>query len=440
MQCCVFSNFCLVQANFSGYEHYSRGCGFCFKINKYNRLNCLTNSRISYTAATSSFQIKATAGACEMQIMQNTNAVVKLLVYPDFVIQKSFPLTTVTQLSDLFVNMIINCDTDFTGSEKRVCQNYNNKAELTVSLPVIVPDASAVYSRASVFSLFTQITAIFSSFVSQFDCFSSTQAVMFTKMIRISNTFNNSAVNCLLPIDQFIGDVDRVVRLLRVTDTDGTAVEFKFSTTSKTIRVLRTWLECTDDLFGQQSCLDNIQKVLNMKSPQAIISREFMKAATLVKQVQNTITARAANRASAVVALNESTVCFTTTNIGDPNQYYQIQLDFMVGDPRFQPDQHHDVLTLRGQILYPGTGVGSGQLGKYCYNIQLSAQQLVKYNNLLKNKENVTGMVSILTSVMPVDKLTIQQTTKTTNYMYVLSLCLIIVSIIWYFISVRDLR
>ncbi|CAL5984597.1 Conserved_hypothetical protein [Hexamita inflata] len=370
-----------------------------FKIDKYNRLNCLTNPMISYTAATNSLQIKATTGACEVQIRQNTNAVVKLLVYPDFVIQKSFPLTSVTQLSHLFVNMVMNCDTDFTGSEKRVCQrimqtfqeSYNNKAELTVSLPAIVPGPGALYDRESVFSLFTVITAITSSFANQFDCFTTSQAVFLKKMIRITNTLNNSAVNCILPFNQFIGDIDSTIRLLRVTDSDDTAVEFKFSSTSQVIRVQRTWMECQDDLFGEQQCLDNIQTVLRMKSPQAIISREFVKQSSLVKQVQNALSARAATRASAIVTLNESTACVSTTNIGDPTQYYQIQLDFTVGDPRFQLDQHTDVLTLRSQVLYPGSGVGSGQFGKYCFSFTFSDQQQVLFKNLLKSKSQVTG-------------------------------------------------
>ncbi|CAL6095034.1 Conserved_hypothetical protein [Hexamita inflata] len=419
-----------------------------FKIDKYNRLECLSNPSISYTGATSSFQIKATAGNCEMQIIQNMNAVVKLLVYPDFVIQKSFSLASVTQLSDLFVNMVVNCDTDFTGSEKRVCQrimqtfqeNYNNKAELTVSLPAVVPGPDATYSRQSVFSLFTKITAITSSFVNQFDCFTSTLAVFFSNLIRLSNTINASAVNCILPFDQFIGDVDQTIKLIRVTDTDGTAVEFKFASTSKTVMTDLAWLECSEDLYGVKSCQDNIKIARAMKAPQGIISREFMKNSVRVKQVQNTIVARATALANTYVTLNKTGACITTINIGYENMFYQVKLDLMEGSPRFQPGQHTNKLTVWSQMLYPGTGTALGQYGTYCFSFELTQQQLQIYDQFYKNIQQVTSMVTLLSIAIPIDKLVMEDITSSVNYMYILSFVLIMASVVWYYISIRDLR
>ncbi|CAL6011379.1 Conserved_hypothetical protein [Hexamita inflata] len=419
-----------------------------FKIDKYNRLECLSNPSISYTGVTSSFQIKATAGNCEMQIRQNTNAVVKLLVYPDFVIQKSFSLASVTQLSDLFVNMIVNCDTDFTGSEKRVCQrimqtfqeNYNNRAELTVSLPAIVPGPDATYSRQSVFSLYSKITAITSSFVNQFDCFTSSQAVFFTRVVRVTNVINNSAVNCILPFDQFIGDADQTIRLLRVTDTDGSAAEFKFVTDSKQIQVVRTWMECSHDLNGEEMCLSNMQKVLKMKAPVGILSREFIKNGQMVKQVQTAITTRATTHDSSVVTLNDKQACITTTNHNEANEYAQIRVDFMIGEPHFQPTQHTEVLTVRGQFLFPGYGKVNGDWGRYCFNFELTEEQNILYHKFYQNRKYANALVTFITTILPSDKLTIEYTQTTINYMYVLSAILILASVIWYFFSIRDLK
>ncbi|CAL6088685.1 Conserved_hypothetical protein [Hexamita inflata] len=420
-----------------------------FKIDKYNRLNCLTNPMISYTAATNSFQIKATPGACEVQVRQNTNAVVKLLVYPDFVIQKSFPLTTVTQLSHLFVNMVFSCDTDFTGSEKRICQrimqtfqeNYNNKAELTVSLPAIVPGPNALYDRESVFSLFTVITAISSSFANQFDCFTtSQQAVLFVKQIRMTNVLNASSINCIQPFSTFIGDVDRTVIMVRITDTDKSFVEFKFIYYSQVVRVTSQWLECINDILGEQHCLDSIQKGIKMKAPQGIISREFMKGDVLVKQVQNAIQPRPASRLSANATLNQTHVCMSTTNFGDPNEITQVQIDLVIGEPRFQPTQHTDKLTLRGQMLFPGSNKIPWQIGQYCYKISLTEQQKAFYDKMYANQNQITGTVIFLASNLPIDKVTMQSNVQNGNYMYILSAILIAASVVWYFISIRDLR
>ncbi|CAL6068238.1 Hypothetical_protein [Hexamita inflata] len=259
-------------------------------------------------------------------------------------------------------------------------------------------------------------------------------------MIRVTNQINTSAVNCNLPYEQFIGDTDKIIRMVRITDSDGTFAEFKFVGYSKILQVKREWMECTSDLFGEQQCLDNIQKVLKMKTPKGIISREFMKGDILVKQVQNAISTHSAPRSSAIVSVNQTSVCVTTSNYGDLNDYYQIQVDIMTGDPRFQPKLHSEVLTLRGQVLFPGTGKQLGQYGTYCYNIILTSAQLDIYNIIYNNQSQVSSVISFISDNIPVDKLIMQSTSTTTNYMYVLSAVLIIASIVWYFISIRDLR
>ncbi|CAL6049810.1 Hypothetical_protein [Hexamita inflata] len=91
-----------------------------------------------------------------------------------------------------------------------------------------------------------------------------------------------------------------------------------------------------------------------MKSPQCIISREFLKGDILLKQVQNSMFIRNALHSSSNVSLNESHVCFSTSNNGEYNKFTQVQTDFMIGEPRFQPTFHTNLLTLRRQILFPG--------------------------------------------------------------------------------------
>ncbi|CAL5994852.1 Hypothetical_protein [Hexamita inflata] len=259
-------------------------------------------------------------------------------------------------------------------------------------------------------------------------------------MIRMTYGINTSSVNCNLPYEQFIGDTDKIIRMVRVTDSDGSFAEFKFVGYSKVLQVERVWMECTSDLFGEQSCLDNIQKVQKMKAPKGIISREFMKGDLFVKQVQNAITPKVAPRASATLSINQTSVCVTTTNNGDANEYHQIQVDMMIGAPRFQPTQHAEVLTLRGQVLFPGTGKQTGQHGTYCYDISLSAAQQAIYKNIYKNQSQASVLISFISDNIPVDKLIMQSMSTTTNYMYALSAVLIIASVVWYFISIRDLR
>ncbi|CAL5979004.1 Conserved_hypothetical protein [Hexamita inflata] len=413
-----------------------------FKIDLYNRLDCLQDTKIIYDQAKQEMQIGAITGNCKVQIRQSTDAIIKILVYPDLVISKNISLSSVTQISDIFANLILNCDNDFVGTEQRIChrmlqqfvKSFNNKAELTLSLPAIIPDGSAVYSRESEFQLFAPIEAISSSFVNYFDCFTSQQAVLFTNQIRLTYEINTSAVYCSQPFEQFIGDSDHSIRTIRVTDIDGTFVEFKAVTNSKILQVTRIWMECAFDLLGEQQCQDNIQRVLKMKEPHGIISREFLNGDTLVKQVQRTILVRGTRHASSNVSLNQSHVCLTTSNNGEENGFYQVKVDLMIGTPRLQPTQHTQTLSLKGQIVYPGIQYAMRSYGIYCFQIQLTQQQQQFYNMMMHDTSQVTGIVNFMSDI-PIDKIKMQLVSDHIDYMYVLSATLVLSSVVWYILQ-----
>ncbi|CAL6084750.1 Conserved_hypothetical protein [Hexamita inflata] len=415
-----------------------------FKIDLYNRLNCIENQQISYSASTQEIQIIASIGSCKVQIRQDQSAIIKIIVNSDLIIQKSMSLAAVNSLSDLFLNMMFNCLTDFTGTEQRICQrillelqqDMSSQTELTIFLPAIIPDGSASYSRESAFQLYSVITATSSSFVKEFDCFTSNQqAVFFTKQIRMTYVLNQSAVNCIKPYEQFIGDTDHVVTTLIITDSQNT-VQFDFNSTSKVIQQTNIWLECQYDQQGEQACINKIKDFKTFSSPQGIIQRSYMKGDIIVKSVQNDVIVRQANRESAIITINQSQVCMTTTNNGDETAFYQIRVDLMIGTPRFEPTSHQNLFSLIGQIYFPGNNV-TGQSGTYCYNIQLSQQQLQQYKLIVNDKSEVTGIASFITSTLPVDKIIILDLSAQTDYMYVLSAVLVLSSVIWYLIMQR---
>ncbi|CAL6049806.1 Hypothetical_protein [Hexamita inflata] len=169
-----------------------------------------------------------------------------------------------------------------------------------------------------------------------------------------------------------------------------------------------------------------------MKLPKCIISREFMKGDELVKQVQNTMFVRNAYFTCSNVSLNQSHACFTSSSNGEDNQFYQVQIDLMIGEPRLQPEQHTDLLTLKGQVYYPG--IQTTVIGIYCFHIQLSSKQKQFYNKIISNKQEATGIVKFLADI-PVDKINIQPVSDKIDYMYVLSAVLILSSVVWYFLN-----
>ncbi|CAL6035490.1 Conserved_hypothetical protein [Hexamita inflata] len=412
-----------------------------FKIDLFNRLNCIENQQISYSASTQEIQIFASIGSCKAQIRQDQNAVVKIIVNSDLIIQKSISLAAVNQLSDLFQNMVFNCLTDFTGTEQRICQrilielqqNMSSQAELTLFLPAIIPDGSASYSRESAFQLYSVITATSSSFVKEFDCFTSNQqAVYFSKQIRMTYILNSSAVNCIKPYEQFIGDTDYVITTLIITDSQNT-IQFDFNSTSKEIRQTNVWLECQYDIQGEKACINKIQILQTYNSPQAIIQRSYMKSDIIVKSVQNDVTVRPAKHDSAKVSMNQQQICVNTTSYGEETGFYQIKVDLMIGLPRFMPALNSNLLSIFGQIYYPGSII-NGSTGQYCFNTSLSQIQLQMFKKIVKDKSSATGIVTLITSIISVDRLTILDESNQTDYMFVLSAVLVLSSVVWYVI------
>ncbi|CAL6023383.1 Hypothetical_protein [Hexamita inflata] len=92
---------------------------------------------------------------------------------------------------------------------------------------------------------------------------------------------NSSAVNCIKPYEQFIGDTDYVITTLIITDSQNT-IQFDFNSTSKEIRQTNVWLECQYDIQGEQACVNKIKILKTYNSPQGLIQRSYMKGDTIV--------------------------------------------------------------------------------------------------------------------------------------------------------------
>ncbi|CAL6075118.1 Hypothetical_protein [Hexamita inflata] len=132
--------------------------------------------------------------------------------------------------------MVINCDADFTGTQKRICNrilllfqtSLDNKAEITLSLPAVIPGNTVLYDRQSEISLFSPINTISSSFVNEFGCYVSQEAVFFENMFRLTFVLNQSMLICAQQITQFVGNFDKVIRTVKIMDNNYNHVEFKF--------------------------------------------------------------------------------------------------------------------------------------------------------------------------------------------------------------------
>ncbi|CAL6075136.1 Conserved_hypothetical protein [Hexamita inflata] len=419
-----------------------------FAIDKYNRLNCLYNQLISYNGNTKDIKITADAQNCQFQIQTSQMATLKLKVYPKFVVSKQFPLTGVTNIGQLFTNMVINCDADFTGTQKRICNrilllfqtSLDNRAEITLSLPAVIPGNTALYDRQSEISLFSSIKTISSSFVDQFDCYISQEAVFFENIIKLTYVMNSSMVYCAQTVEQFLGTFNRIVRILKVSDANYNDVAFKFVNVGSTVSLTTTkvWLECKNELSGEAECIQKIKKAMQLKNSTGIISREFYLDDAIVKQVQTSMSSRQNKYANAVVTMNTSSFCFTTTNNGDTTDFYQIQIQMAVGAPRFFPEQHQEVFSLQSQMYFPGN-LDKGQEGNYCFGYSIQGQEAI-YQKIYDNKDQTTGVISMLGTQIAISQINIASHKETTNYMAIASVLIVLSSVVWFVFSLKQMK
>ncbi|CAL5993128.1 Conserved_hypothetical protein [Hexamita inflata] len=418
-----------------------------FAIDKYNRLNCIYNQLISYDKDTKDIKITANAQNCLFQIQPNLMATLKLTVYPRFIISKQFPLIGVTNVGQLFSNMNMNCDSDFIGTQKRVCNRIlmlfqsqlDNKAEIILSLPAVIPGRTSQYNRQSEIQLFSKINTILSSFVDKFDCYTQQQAVLFENMIKINYVINQSQQYCSQNINQFIGQFNKLVLILQITNDEQENIQFKFvinNISSIQLNANKQWLECKNEYSGEDACIQKIANLHKTSIYSGIISREFFQDLTLIKQVQNSIEYQKSNYANAEATLSTSSFCFSTTNNDDINDFYQVQVQLIRGLPRYSPDQHQQVLNLQSQIYFPGN-ISKDKYGQYCFNFSLSGVDKQKFSQITVNTQEITGVISIMGTQIAIYKLHVVQNAQNINYMGIASILIISSSIVWFIISFR---
>ncbi|CAL5993000.1 Conserved_hypothetical protein [Hexamita inflata] len=352
------------------------------KIDMYNRANCITNQYISADNTQWTIQVIATNSGCKVPIDQSKTAQVTLTAYPDFQFTKFLPLTGFSSLSQVFQNIVFNCMTDFTGTMQRTCQRaieffineVNCFAELTIEFPGTIPDNTSLsYSRESAYSLNVKVLTISSSFVQQFDCFASQQAVLFDNMIRLNLPYNSSRINCLKPMNEFIGDFDRIEYILQI-QSDLNFLEAKIITFNFTNAIIdfssqRPWLACQLEASGTQNCTNKLTQTRSLPQMYAFMVRTFYKGNQVVRTVTSSVSTRYSTVISATVNISRTQFCFHTTDYFKGKTTVQMRFQLMAGAPYYSEFGHEYVLDVRGQIQYPIPE----QI--YCLNYELNESQ-----------------------------------------------------------------
>ncbi|CAL5972126.1 Conserved_hypothetical protein [Hexamita inflata] len=411
------------------------------KIDKYNRLNCITNPYISVVHELYQVKVYGTDAGCIIPLDQTKNAIVTLKAYPDFVFTKTISLQGATSVQDVLNNIVFDCINDYIKTPQRSCKRMVNEfmlsvssyAELTVSFSGLIPDNSSLsYSRNSQFSIQTDIVTISSSFVDQFDCFKSQEIVYFTDMFRLNLPTNESMVHCKQPVQQYIGDFDKSVYIIQIQENRdfriGTVVSLEFDNVIPDFQSNKPWLPCDLELSGKKSCEEKIKIISQLKTRTAFIARNYYKNGVEIQSFQTSATSRKARQINGIANITRTQICFHTSTWVNDKQTVQVRVQLMAGMPFYSEVGHDIVLDIRGQVQYPVPEE------IYCFNYILNESQDAAYTNLM-NMDNVTGLWSFLGTQVAIYETHFANDGVQVNFLEIGAVIAVILVTIWFIIT-----
>ncbi|CAL5995170.1 Conserved_hypothetical protein [Hexamita inflata] len=416
-----------------------------FTIDSYNRLNCVANSLIDYDPATQIIQIQGTPLQCQMPIDQTKSMILNIVAYPDFSFTKIISLNGVTSLSDVFTDgiLFIDCLNDYTSTNQRSCkrmiqqfQNHiSNYAEITISFPGEIPDNTSIqYVRETMYSLYFEVNTVSASFVQQFDCYNSQETIFFSDMFRMTFPINASRINCLAPMNQFIGDFDHSVLVIQVqSNVDfriGQVYTFTFNDQIYDFNTDKPWFPCDSEAGGHDSCVQKLATIWDMPSRTSFISRSFYKNGNLVHGFSMGSTNRNARAVSARVNISKTQLCVYTTEWITEKQTLQARIQLVSGLPRFSITGHDSSkqFDIRGQIQYPTAE------RIYCFEYELNDTQLAAYE-YLKTQTDITGFFSWLDTQVAIVETNFAEDGSQTNFMAIAIIISVVITAVWFVIT-----
>ncbi|CAL6063088.1 Hypothetical_protein [Hexamita inflata] len=222
--------------------------------------------------------------------------------------------------------------------------------------------------------------------------------------------------------------------MLRIIGSDGKSVQFKFTGPVYDLQGTILWLECSDDLLGEQMCLENLKIVRSMSSPIGMLSREFMKNGVTVKQVQNAVFPRKSRHDSPYLTINDSHVCFTCANAGERTDFYPVSIDLMLGSLRFHPESHTQLISIKGLVYFPSlTPLGESSL--YCFDYKI--QNTTLYEQFRRNIKNVSALVQAFGTKLAAEQIQMEDITVKVRYYLVFCAFMVLSSGLWFVLARR---
>ncbi|CAL6049280.1 Conserved_hypothetical protein [Hexamita inflata] len=406
-----------------------------FKIENYNRLECVHNLQISYSVNLGTFKIITTQQQCDIKFIGGI-AKIAIFANPDFNFEHTVDLTGMTQLQQLLDVLVFSCD-DFTGTQIRSCQrmleqfqdSISNYADLTLEIPTVTVSPTG-YDRASTYLIHFPITAISSSFLEEFDCYTEVKVTIFNSMMKAAFTKNASAVNCVKSLIDFVGPFDHTLLQLQVQEfTDfltGRVFTFSFNDIFADFGS-ELWIDCVDSIDGYDSCVKDLKTVYEFTNPVGVVAWELKYNGVTTREVQLSFTGEYPPFQNADANISRTQFCFNASGVGT-SSITKMHLELVKGHPEFMVNEHAVKLDFRAQVMFPTT------LQQYCFEIDITGQESV-YEDFMENQEHVTGILSSVYGEIGVMTVKFESETKNVNYFIVVGIITLVIGAAWLLIA-----
>ena len=208
-------------------------------------------------------------------------------------------------------------------------------------------------------------------------------------LFSLESVLNESAEHCVGDVKGFVGDYDKVVVNFIIQEYEdfliGRSVVFKFQVEELLLNNTYVWYDCENELLGD--CYQKATESFDYKDPIAYIFLKFYKGDEILQEIKYDIPYNHMKYSAANAKIDNTQFCFSTEGKDGDLEISVVTIKLVSGEPRFEPDMHTNVVTLKGQVDFPN------QLQQYCFNYDMD----VELENMIDSfkKTVVTGVVEI---------------------------------------------
>ncbi|CAL5993124.1 Conserved_hypothetical protein [Hexamita inflata] len=346
-----------------------------------------------------------TAAIVAANVTATKKAIFSLYAFPNLTFSTTtFSLTT----TDLLQYTKQNCVYQSTpaniawcnGMVKTLASQSFGYTNMQYYVPAKVPNRDGTITRTTNYSSVYQSNLVKSALQASFDCYSSQNIQIYANTMLLTNILNPSAVNCILPMKDFVGiTYDKMITRISFQQNEdfriGQVFTLDFVTQSQMLNTSQEWLSCSAST-NETYCNEVLSKSSIISKYYLNAQQLFYSSDNITKIIPISPTMQMSCQSDATVKVMDTQACVSITNVCQNNitTSKTQQFTYSFGN---QGSYSENILNISTNAIFPNSE------NKYCVNYDFSADQISILTNE-KTDSPTSGVLTIGSIKIPIAK------------------------------------